>query len=739
MCKIYLIRLMAVVFLCSPLLHGLGKTPHRVPAASSKIRVDARLDEAAWQKALVLELNYEFLPGENIKPPVRTEVLLTYSRTHLYAAFHAYDPNPAAIRARLTDRDKYGGDDWIGLQLDTFNDNRRTYNFYSNPLGVQGDLIESPEGGGTEWDAIWDSAGRITAEGFIVEMAIPFSSLSFPHRKGDQVWGIEVVRSYPRNVRHLMGLFPRDRSNNCLMCQAEKIIGFTGATPGKNIELDPTLTSLLTQERENDTEGKFVEKGKKLDPGLTARWGFTPNLTLSAAVNPDFSNVEADAPQLDINTQFALYYSEKRPFFLEGVSLFSTRFQAVHTRTLADPDWGIKLTGKEGRHAIGFFTVQDSVTNLLFPGSQGSRSASLPIKCVGSVLRYRFDLGKSSTIGLLVTDREGSGYFNRLGGVDGDLRVTAKDRVRFQFLGSNTLYTPEITADYRQPENAFWGKALDIHYHHDTRSLDWYIGYRDVSKQFRADLGFMPQADFRRIDTGFSYTWQKPRGYWYTQIDIGSGYQAENNQEDNLLSKAFFLDVNYQGPLQSTFYLRGQIGKRTFAGMEFDDSKLFYLVNIRPSARFFLGLSGIYGDQVDFLNVQAVRQFQVEGYVEYKPGRHLSLQLDHIYEQLDLSSGAGRLYTANVSYLRMGYQFNRRTFLRVMLQYINYKYNTANYSFPIDPKYNHIFSQFLFSYKINPRTVLFLGYSDKYYGSQEFALTQTDRTFFLKIGYALVL
>ena len=713
------------------------KEPHRVPNIQSEIRIDAVLDEEAWQRALVLELNYEVFPGDSIKPPVRTRALLVYSRTHLYAAFRAYDPDPTAIRARITDRDAIGGDDWVGIMLDTFNDERRTFNFYCNSLGVQGDDIETPEGGGQEWDAIWESAGRITSWGYIVEMAIPFNMLRFPRRKDDQVWGVELIRSYPRNVQCLIGLFPRDRNNNCLMCQAEKLVGFAGIRPGKNIEFDPTLTSFLTQEREQVTKGKFVKKDSKLDPGLTARWGFTPNLTLSAAVNPDFSNVEADIPQLDINTRFALYYPEKRPFFMEGANFFSTFFRAVYTRTLGTPDWGIKLTGREGRHSIGFFSVQDSVISLLFPGSQGSRSVFLDMKTVGTVLRYQRDLGKSSALGLLVTDREGEGYFNRLAGIDGDLRITNMDRIRFQLLGSQTHYTAGIVSDYSQPAGNFWDSAVELSYLHDARHLHWHISYRDIGADFRADLGFMPQADYRGIDVGGAHTWNRPRGHWYTYLNMGAGYQLEKDHDNNLLFKALILNVNYTGPAQSFVNLTGNIGRRTFMGIEFNDNKLFFNAGLRPGGKLKLSVNGLVGRQIDFDNVQEGGRFMLEGFMEYRHGRHLSLRMGYIYERLNVD--AGRLYTANITHLRLVYQFSKRTFLRTMLQYVYYNYNTQNYSFPLDPRFRHLFSQFLFSYKINPRTVLFLGYSDNYLGDGDIGLTQVNRTAFIKIGYALVL
>lgn len=723
-----------VLFFFVPLA---GKTTHRVPVVEGKVKIDGVLDEAAWEKALVLELKYEVRPGENIAPPVKTEVLLLYSKSHFYAAFRAYDPDPSAVRARIRERDNVGGDDWVGLSIDTFNDQRRAYSFLCNPLGVQADEIASTEGGGESWDAIWNSAGRIGKEGYVVEMGIPFSSLSFQRKSGgmEQVWGIDAVRSYPRGLRYMISLFPWDRSNNCYMCQAEKLVGFAGATPGRNIELDPTLYSIFTQERASFPEGDFVEKEKKLDPGLTARWGFTPNLTLTATVNPDFSNVEADIPQLDINTRFALYYQEKRPFFLEGASIFNTRFRTVHTRALADPDWGVKVTGKEGKNAIGFFSVQDHITNFLLPGSQGSRSRSIGMSSVGSVFRFRRDVGKSSTLGIVVTDREGENYFNRMAGVDGDFRITPKDRIRFQALGSQTRDPEAITGT--DENKTARGGALDVFYHHDTRSFDWYLGYTDVGPGFRADLGFMPKAGYRTIDGGILHSWNRPKGHWFNVLSLGTGYRIEKDHDNNLLSKAATFDFNYVGPAQSYFNLSVNVGKRSFGGFEFDDNNIYFDGAVRPSRTLEFFFNGLLGDGIDFDNIRPGNRLQLGGTVKLKLGRHLEFLLNQQFERLNVDSG--RLYTANISYLRLVYHFNRRFFLRTILKYVDYRYNPEHYLFAIDPEDRHLFSQVLLSYELNPRTVLFLGYSDDHYGYENIRLTQANRTFFVKIGYALVL
>lgn len=472
-----------------------GETPpHLIPMTNKMIRVDGIIDESLWDHALELHLDYEVRPGENIPPPVRTDVLLTYNDTYLLVAFRVHDPNPEEIQAHYSDRDDFWRDDWVALILDTFNDSRRYYDFFSNPYGVQGDFIENAVGPGSAWDGIWDSAARIADPGWNVEMAIPFNTLRFQRRDEDQIWRIDAVRSYPRSVRHHIGLFPRDRANNCYMCQAERIIGFAGITPGKNIELTPTISSVFSQEREDQDNysGRFIDREKSTETGMTMTWGLTPNLTLAATINPDFSQVEADARQLDVNTNNALYYSERRPFFLEGADYYLSRSRIIHTRMLADPSWGIKLTGKEGDGAIGVFLVQDEQTTFLFPGSQGSDTETLSMKSLGGVARYRHDVGKSSTVGITMLNREGSGYFNRAVGLDGDLRITKKDRVQYQLLGTLTRYPEELLIDneYDQPEGTFGGGGYDLRFNHETRNNYFFIEHENVGDHLRDDLGF---------------------------------------------------------------------------------------------------------------------------------------------------------------------------------------------------------------------------------------------------------
>ena len=411
-----------------------------------------------------------------------------------------------------------------------------------------------------------------------------------------------------------------------------------------------------------------------------------------------------------------------------------------YPRALADPDWGIKLTGKEGHHAVAFYSVMDNITNLLFPASRNRSvfgSTSLDMKSLGTVLRYRRDIGKVSTLGVLLTDREGKDYFNRLGGVDAYLRFTRHKQIRFQFIASQTRYPDQVAADYGQPADRLTGTALDFAFRHSSRNFGYYLFYQQITPKFRADLGFLSQVDYRNIAGGFILaSWRNP-GHWYTFINVTPQFEYEVDFDNNLIYKTVKVSTNYNGPAQTFLTLTGSLGKRAFMGNVYDTNSVEANLVVTPVGDIVLGGYGQYGDQIDFSNNQGGTQLYLAPFIVFRPGRHIWSSLDYIFERFNVD--AGRLYTANIIDFKLIYNFSRRAFLRTILQYYHYKYNTENYSFPIDPEFKHLFTQVLFSYKINPRTMLFLGYSDDHYGFRTVPLKQNNRTIFLKIGYALVL
>ncbi|MCP4657488.1 MAG: hypothetical protein GY856_18950, partial [bacterium] len=544
-----------------------------------------------------------------------------------------------------------------------------------------------------------------------------------------------AIRWYPRSETHQITVFPRDRNNNCYLCQAIKVEGFSGATPGRNLEIAPTVTAVRTATRHDFPHGEIEDDDGDTEAGITARWGITPNLTLGTTINPDFSQVEADALQLDINEPFALFFAEKRPFFMEAADFFNTRFDAVYTRTLRDPSWGMALTGKEGADTIGAYVVRDDVTNLIFPGNESSSGTSLKMASTAAVARYKRDIGDRYTLGLLVTNREGDRYANRVAGVDGDLRLTPKDRIRFQLLGSSTEYPAEVAAEFNQPLDDLTDWAADLHYSHDTRTYAFWGGYRDVGAEFRADLGFMPRVDYRRYYAGSGYHWNAKEDSWYSRLTLSGEYQYDVDQAGDLLNREAELNFTYEGPpLQSHSVIGLETSRQAYNGVEFDLSSLSLHQCMNPNGHSHVWFNVDLGDRIDYANTRLGERVRLHPGLTYRLGRHLRFELWHTFERMEVESE--RLYTANISQLTLAYHFSARTFLRSIVQNVDYEYNTALYGADRDSEHQRVFTQLLFSYKVNPQTVVFVGYSDNHLGNQDVDLTRSDRTFFAKIGYA---
>ena len=725
-----------------------AKPEYRIPKISTPIKVDGVLDDPAWNEALKIDVNNEFNPGRNVQAPVTTIAYLAYDEDNLYAGFRANAPDPEAIRANLTDRDAAFKDDFVGLILDTFNDERRGYELFVNPLGVQMDLalneMTEPEEDAA-WDAIWASAGRIDEQGYVVEMAVPFSSLRFQRSAGEQTWGIGPYRAHARSLRHQIAATYMAPDDNCFVCQAPKVTGFEGIKPGRNLELDPTLTGQRTDRRSNFPDGGIEDGDEKGDLGLTARWGITPNLTLSGAINPDFSQVEADAVELDVNTQFALFFPEKRPFFLEGADFFQTPFSAVYTRTVADPRWGAKLTGKEGKNAIGFFVAEDNRTNLLLPGDQFSRTTFLrDLQTTDAALRYRRDLGTGSTLGALVTHREGGDYLNSVAGIDGRWRPRASDVVTVQALSSRTEYPGGFATDFGLPLGRLEGSALSVGYDHTDRNWNWYGRWEEVDDEFRADLGFIPQVGYEFSLAGLERTWwAKEQGGWYSNISAGADWNQTDSENGTVLEREAEAWLRLRGPLQSTYLIDRGWRDRFWNGVTFDEQFTHYQVDLRPTGNLGLALNVTVADTIDFDHTRPGDLLRVRPSVSYNFGRHLQMALDHDLQRVDVKGG--ELLELNISQLRTVYQLNIRTFVRAIFQYTDLEINRDLFTAAAVPSDDEqLFSQLLFSYKLNPTTVFFLGYSDNQFGGTDadgrlIDLTRSDRTFFFKVGYALVL
>jgi hypothetical protein len=558
-------------------------------------------------------------------------------------------------------------------------------------------------------------------------MAIPFNQLRFPRTSEVQTWGFSAERSWPRSVRHRLTSHRRERDSACILCQFNKLSGFEAISPGRNIEFDPTLTANRTDAMDpaGFPSGGLGRGAVKAEPGITAKWGLTPNMILNATANPDFSQVEADIAQLDVNVRFALYYPEKRPFFLEGGDFFLTPIQAVFTRTVADPIWGTKLTGKSGRSALGFFAAQDRINNLIFPSNQGSSSTSLDRDVTGGVLRYRHDVGKGSTLGLLYTGRSGGGYANHVGGADGFFRLNQSTSVRFQYLHSETEYPGAVALDFGQNKNMFGGDALQTELMHFSRNWQAFASYSDINSGFRADYGFLPRVDVRTLDAEVHrLVWGDGKS-WFTRLRFWlRGYYTADHG-GRMTDSRLALGGSYEGPLQSGVQAVGRLNREYYLGRTYDVSDLVLGLAIKPAGGMHFGFESILARAIDYNKIRPA------GALRLGPWMELGLeacQPDRLSQPGAAGSSGLRTYTANLSQARLIYNFSVRSFIRAIIQYQDVDRVPERYIFPVDP-HTRDFHPVPVSYKINPQTVLFLGTPITPWDSRE-SILRTDRTSF---------
>jgi len=405
----------------------------RVPRLEERIRIDGDLDDEGWAGAARIQSFFETEPGDNVEPSVATEVWLTYDESALYVAFHCSD-DPSTIRATLSDRDEFRADDVIIIILDTFRNRQTAYQLGVNPFGLQVDVFRNMDEQDATFDMVWHSDGRIVDDGWTAEMAVPFKSLRFPDTE-EQEWGVHFIRLRPRESYEEISWPSRDRDNPCFLCQAGVLKGIRGVSAGRNLEFLPYAISFQTGGLSDSDDPDSFQDGKvDGDAGFNLKYGLTSDLTLDLAYNPDFSQVESDVAQIDINTTFALFYPEKRPFFLEGSDIFSSQIYAIYTRTVNDPLWAAKVTGRVNRTSIGYILARDDRTPFIVPFEEESAHVPSSKNSVANIVRLKQDVWEDSFFGLVATDREvGEGY-NRVAGVDASVRFLNDYRFSFQAL-----------------------------------------------------------------------------------------------------------------------------------------------------------------------------------------------------------------------------------------------------------------------------------------------------------------
>ncbi|HOP05907.1 MAG TPA: DUF5916 domain-containing protein [candidate division Zixibacteria bacterium] len=598
-----------------------------VPRINGTIVIDGDLSESAWRTAAVADNFVETSPGDQIKPMVETRALIAYDYKNLYVAFICLD-DPGSVRTSLRDRDEIFQDDYIGLLLDTYGDAGWAYELFANPYGIQGDLRRSQDNNEDDaFNMIWESRGIVTDSGYQVEIAVPFASLRFPD-KPIQTWRANFWRDQRRDVRRQYSWVARDLNNSCFICQFGDLHGIEGIKPGQNLEIMPSAIAYQSSER-ND-EGTLVNSDPDAELSLNVRYGLTSNSSLEATVNPDFSQVESDAGQIDINTTYGLYYSETRPFFQEGANLFDTYITAIHTRSINDPAMAARYTGQFGRFSVALLTARDDNSTLLLPFRERNLLAQAG-KSWSNIVRLHRTVGENSYIGFLLTDRHlddfgpndvHKGGSNTVTGIDGRIRLSASDHFEYQMLYAHTrevtdghpikievdgvdttfdttaiVSFPGLTRFDRDRHTvdldgeSYSGQALYFSYEHNSRGWAFDFDYNEYAPTFRADDGFQTYNDGRYMGGGAQMNF-RPNGQFITAYYAGAEYGREWAYDGKMEFKFGdgtvdewirpWTQINLTGP--TILYLSYLNSQERFAGYHFPGiSRGEILIDVSPT------------------------------------------------------------------------------------------------------------------------------------------------------------
>jgi hypothetical protein len=722
---------------------GSAVPPAALSRASGPITVDGELSDAAWGTATRFDTFFETSPGDNVPAKVRTIAWVTYDDQYLYIGLQCDDPDPSQIRAPFVDRDQvFGTDDNVAVFLDTRNDGKVAMELRVSPRGIQADAIFNDSTGSEDFapDFFYDTAARITDQGWTAEMRIPLTSLRYPSAD-PQTWRILFWRNYPRDFRYAFHSAPIPRGSNCaLVCHAHELTGITGLPTSNHLVMAPYATVNASEHRPPVAGADFTSDDPKGDLGIDVKWNPTADSAIDLTVNPDFSQVEADVAQIAVNERFALFFPEKRPFFLEGVDLFETPVQAVYTRTINEPRWGVRATGKRGATSYTMLVTEDRGGGLItLPGPQGSGFAPLDLDSRVAVGRLRHDLG-SSFVGLLVTAREidGGGY-NRLVGPDFQWRPNDSDTVTGQVLWARTEDPdrPDLFPGFRGERRE--GHAAELQWNHLERNRDWFVSVEDYDEGFRADTGFVPRVGYRQARAQYGLR-RFPEGLFRFVRPYLAGIYTEGQEGEKLgqavVPGVFFLGrKNLTGNFELFADAQTRVGERLL-----EESYLSYFLQIDPSRLLArVGISGRVGDRIDFDNGRVGDGLTVALNATVRPTDHLELLINGVHQQLDVDAGgrSGRLFTAEVARVRANYVFSARSLIRLIGQYVDIERDPALYTFPARARSGDFSGSLLYSYKLNWQTVLFLGYGDQFLRDERHDLVETDRSVFFKVSYAV--
>ena len=722
--------------------------------ASEPPRMDGRLDDPIWQTASRITEFVQQRPLEGAPASEQTEVYIAYDNQNIYFGIYAHYSDRKLIRASRVDRDQTGRDDTVRVYFDPFLDQQRAYVFSVNGYGVQSDavlrstdatgaalsllpgagagvervsispvtgrgtpatgrgLLDRLRGkappqnhtsggvragvpGDSSWDALFESSGGMVDDGWTAEIAIPFKSLRYPSRLQGEAhrWGFQIERTIDSKDESVVWA-PISRNVMGMLSQMGVLEGMTNVSTSRNLELLPTFTAIRAGAL-NATSGAYNNFGTEPEAGINVKYGLTPNVVFDFTFNPDFSQIESDRAQIEVNQRFPVFYPELRPFFLEGQEIYQVaapfEVNLVHTRTLVDPQFGAKLTGKVGNTSLGFLVADDEA-----PGRADDRSDPLFGHTAKVVIgRARYDLYSESYIGAIVTDREFVDRYSRLGGLDGMFRFGVNHRLRFT----------AVNADRRDDVGVRrTGSMLDFNLRKEGRHLIYEAAHTEIHPDFGTDLGFIRRTDQKRTWGSVAYRWWPES--WIINWEPRLQYERNYDYNGVLQDEAIGGRLSFQFAKSINTYLNVNRDMERYLDIDFWKTRFSIGGNVNTSRRVSLGYSYQEGDQIRFVEnpfLGADRQLNL--LLNVRPFSRLQSEINfNTSSFVDVRTNT-QVFDVKLLRTRTTYQFTDRLLVRNVID--------------LDTFEDKLGANLLVTYRVNAGTVFFVGYDDHYGPARE--------------------
>ncbi len=722
-----------IILVLSIILSGtvaIAKMPVALVKPATPPVIDGNLDEPIWQTASTFSDFKTYKPDYGLAPSEQTRVYVAYDAKNLYFGIRSMDSSPNKIKASVSKRDNLGSDDWIAVELDTFNNGQSNYFFRVNPIGIQADgIIDSAGRDDFTFDTLWHSRGRLKDDGYEVEIAIPFKSLRFP-AKQKILMGMAVRRGISRKSEILT--FPEYDPRKGSRLSQRTPIRIEGIKFKRSYEIIPAVTASGTGNR--PIGGANWQTDSMKNYSMTAKMGLTSTLNLEATYNPDFSHVESDAGRIDVNLRNALFYPEKRQFFQEGQEHFSFAGRnagygsglkrIVDTRTIVDPLVGFKLTGNLGQNntLAALFALDESPNNI--DGIQNDENQKENQKNSGfTILRYKRKLKQDGYIGGFFTGKAFDGGYNRLTGIDGRFRLSGKNRIEYHAFGS--FSKDRETGLLRN------GSALGLEFSHVSRKITFNTGIRDISRHFKTDVGYYTHTGITRLPLDFSYHIY-PRSDFFKKIKFLYNSQHTLHKAHQMVDTYNWMGLEFIMPRDTFVYFGYNYRTEVFGGHRF--SRAYFGLGGRTQIFKQLRVRGnmLKGDAVfyDIASPYQGRIFSGDLTITYQPTAKINTELSYIYSDFHRKSSAKRIYEYSIVRSKTTYQFNKFFSIRAIGEYNSY--------------YKRFNADVLAAFTYVPGTVFLAGYGSVYqrpvYEEEHVNIPshrylQTRRQFFVKASY----